>query len=43
MLPLCPILGQLVTEVDNVTLSKAEVQGIIQQLGLSVESTADSL
>jgi hypothetical protein len=35
------LTGKLVTDADNVTLSKAEVQDIIQQLGLSVESTPD--
>lgn len=35
------LTGKLVAEADSVTLSKAEVQDIIQQLGLSVESTAD--
>jgi len=35
------LTGKLVTEADNVTLSKAEVQDIIQQLSVSVESTAD--
>ena len=37
------LTGKLVTNADNITLSKTEVQDIIQQLRLLAESTADGL